>query len=251
MQILFDGNALQSQVHRRAIGPQPAGVRLEEPIAALKNGLSAEVEFTVEGDPLSAAVLEETDVLAIPTRPPNESFPPGMDLSAAPYTDDEIDRIVDAVERGTGLVLFTNHTGLTQEDDRLAEQFGIEALDFTYYNHPSGDCSLEGNQMVVHPILSGGPEGASVDQIVFENCGLLWKSSPSAAPVVRLPSHEKAFFSATAQSGIGRVVVVADSGILGSKNPQGRGVPEPGYFDRADNRAFVLNAFRWAAGELT
>jgi hypothetical protein len=158
---------------------------------------------------------------------------------------------VDAVERGTGLVLFTNHTGLAQEDDRLAKQFGIEALDFTYYNHPSGDCSLEGDQMVVHPILSGGPEGASIDQIVFENCGLLWKSSPSAAPVVRLPSHEKAFFSVTAQRGTGRVVVIADSGILGSKNPQGQGVPGPGYFDHADNRAFVLNAFRWAAGELT
>lgn len=252
MQILFDGNALQSQAHLRAIGSQPAGVRLDGLLAALKKELSAEVKFSTEGEPLPVSALEDADVLAIPTRPPEGSLPDGTELSPRPYTEGELDRIERFVEQGKGLVLLANHTGFAREDDRLAERFGVDVLDFTYYNHPSGDCILEDTQLTVHPIVSGGSEGESVDQIVFDTSGVLWKSTPEAVPVVRLPSHEKAFFALAVQSGLGRVVLVADSGFLGSKNPQGRGVPGPGgFFGRADNRPFVLNTFRWAAGKLT
>jgi hypothetical protein len=95
---------------------------------------------------------------------------------------------------------------------------------------------------VSHPITSG------LNQICFNNsCVLGIDHETHATPVVRLPdTQETCLFAVAAEvplgSSSGRVVVVADSGLVGEDDTN---TPGPGLIGRDDNRTFLSNIIEW------
>jgi hypothetical protein len=242
MHLLFDGNALQSQANNSNIGLQQSGERLSGVIEALDEELSYGVEFTSEGDEISEEDLEPADVLVIPTRPPAGAGP-----YEQPFSYSEIQRIVDFVEDGHGLVVLTNHENFTAEDTRLTEEFGIEILDHSIHFDADNPVEMGPDHLYDHPIIEGGPDGRTVSSLKVDNCSKLLREEDEVQEVVDLGDMADAYFCLATEADAGRVVAVADSGILGTEKSQ---IPGPGMFSEADNRAFILNAFQWAASDL-
>ena len=149
---------------------------------------------------------------------------------------------------------------LTQQDKQLASEFGInvecscfENLDEGRLTNLSGPC-LES----AHPIIGGDAASESVESIVTNTCCSLTSSeavglvSFSAEMVDRGGhdplSREGRYFAQAREFGAGKIIVVADSGFVGSK---GTVSPGPGLMDCGDNLRFVMNAIRWLGHDLS
>lgn len=254
MNVLFDGNALQSQAHIRRIGDQAPGVRLKSLKQALQEKLSYDVDFSAVGKNLEGSDLDRKDLLVIPTRVPDHPKIRRSDLFYHnPFSETETRRIQEFVQNGNGLVLFTNHGPLTRsavdftaEDKKLATIFGIQILSDAVFKG-AGEGVFTNQEYHSHPITSGGSQNHSVERIVVNNCANLRRTKKGVMPVVDMSGDKTGNFCLAAEKDQGRAVFVADSGFLGSEESD---QPGPGMFHRADNEQFILNTFRWGAGEI-
>ena len=246
MRVLVDGNGLQARVHAQD------GKRLETFLALLCSIPHCEVVFS-PGEPLTAGTLASQDILVITTRKDAE----------APYSGEEIDCILDSVRRGGGLLLMSNHgdipgryPDMTKSDAILARRFDIE-IENTFFANPEMKSLTEFSEsdfLTTHPIIRGGVGEEPVRSIVTSNCCSI--SSPDGAPLIRMTSrmidHRNGFpsrgrcFAIALESSLqvagGRVVVVADSGFIGTEETTFPGV---GLIEQGDNRRFVHNIVRW------
>jgi hypothetical protein len=153
---------------------------------------------------------------------------------------------------------------MTKQDAVLARQFGIEIENSWFANSKSGVLSefSASDLLVTHPIISGGLGEEPIRSIVTNNCCSL--VSADAVPIINLPSkmidhrnglpaHGRNFAMAldaeanSALDRMGRVVVVADSGFIGT---EGTTNPGPGLIEKGDNRRFVQNVIRWLGREI-
>jgi hypothetical protein len=252
----MDGNGLQTRIHVQD------GKRLQTFLAQLEEIPFCVIEFSPKL-PLAKNLLNNYDVLVITTRYGEECF----------YSTEEITGINDFVCQGGGLLLMSNHGDLpghntndmTKQDAVLARQFGIEIKNSWFANSTSGTLSefSASDLLVTHPIICGGLGEEPIRSIVTNNCCSL--ISADAVPIISLPSqmidhrngvpaHTRNFavaLDAEANSTVdrkGRVVVVADSGFIGTK---GTTNPGPGLIEKGDNRRFAQNVIRWLGREIS
>lgn len=257
---------MQAMVHRHD------GVRLREMIDLIE-AAGAHVSVTSANDELTFAMLRPFEVVVIPTRSPTSS-PDG-------YTPRELDDLEAFVGGGGGLLLMSNHGATeripdhTAHDRRVAARFGVtlEASVFCRGRPQSlapparndvarqqeADEELLDATLVVigspwladHPVTRG-----YLDGVCFNNTASLRASKGVA--LVSLPSdlidigsglspQGRAFAvaldgAADEIAGDGRVIVVGDSGFIGTR---GSSFPGPGLIHRADNATFVTNAVSW------
>jgi hypothetical protein len=255
MKVLMDSNGLQARVHSED------GKRLQTCLDYLQAIPGCTVHFSPVA-PLTAELLAEYDVLIITTRKGDEPQ----------YTPNELVCIPPFVHRGGGLFLMSNHADIpgrypndfTQNDARLARQFGIE-IEKTFFAHPERKSlsEISGAALVdTHPILRGAtPTDAVRSFVTINGCSILPGHSD---PLLWLPNqmidHRNGYPSAGRCYAValemekpgmrgfsGRVVVVADSGFIGNENTTFPGV---GLIAHGDNGRFVQNAVHWLGHDL-
>jgi hypothetical protein len=247
MKVLVDGNGLQTRAHAQD------GKRLATFLARLAVLPDCHVTLTLEA-PLTAELLGEQDVLVITTRK----------WQTSPYAPAELDCIAAFVRAGGGLLLMSNHgdvpgrhpLDMTRSDALLARAFGV-AIENAFFAHPEPNRLsefCEADLLTTHPIIRGAAGEAPVRSLVTNNCCSI--ISPDGAPLVYLtgqmvdqrngfPVQGRCFAVAlenSAQVGRGRVVVVADSGFIGT---EGTTFPGIGLIEHGDNARFARNAVRW------
>ncbi len=248
MRVLFDSRSLQVKVHLAD------GIRLETLIAAIE-GEGSTVEAS--GDRLTPDALRGFDVVVVPTRDATDGNG---------YTDRELESLDGFVTGGGGLLLMSNHGPLpeapydhTKYDRELAGAFGI-TIEPAWFAAPAASqltTLAEGALAAGHPVIAGSSAGAGVRAVVTNNCCGI--AAEGCRALVRLPDsivdwrrtydpRTHLFAGALDREGgrSGRVIVVADSGFLGS---EGTRLPGPGLIGRGDNLRFVLNALLWLRGE--
>ena len=252
MRVLVDGNGLQARAHAQD------GRRLATFLALLRGLPGCHVTLTPEA-PLTAGLLQDQDVLVITTRK----------WQTSPYASTELDYIAAFVRQGGGLLLMSNHgdvpgrhpLDMTRSDALLAREFGVE-IENAFFADPepkrlSEFC--EPDLLRTHRIIRGAAGEEPVRAIVTNNCCSI--VAPDGAPLVRLTGRmtdQRNGFSAqgrcfavalenSAQVGKGRVVVVADSGFIGTA---GTTFPGVGLIEHGDNARFALNAVRWLGRDL-
>ena len=242
VRVVLDGQSLQVWQHQQD-GLRLAGLQTE---ISKSFGCSAAIldSFTTES-------LDDTSVVLIPTR-------------IAPMTPSECDVLREFVERGGGLLLLTNHADwpghnphdFTEHDRSIAGLFGL-SIERAWFRTRQGTTLMSGDNLNrTHPILSAkGDDGTPIDGIVVNNSTAI--TSYIGERIVSLPHSmvdERAgispagrAFAAAIPVQKGRVVVLADSGFIGSA---GTMAPGPGLLDQGSNSIFLINAIRWAAGLL-
>ena len=240
MRVVLDRFALQSRVHF------DDGVRLASFIAALAQ--EAEVAFV---GPLLPEALADADVLVIPTRSLAEPNAGPTLTSGRPYADSEIDAVTAFVHRGRGLLLMTNHGDVpgrapdhTEQDARLAACFGvtIERACFSSDAGPSKLVTMPGGH---HPVLDGVRTVVTMTSTsILADQGIPLVPLEPAMTDRRGGLDPHGRFFAVAVTGIGRVMVVGNSGFIGTR---GTRKPNHGLFAEGDNGRFVVNAVRWLA----
>lgn len=239
MRVLLDGQSLQVWQHLQD------GERLAGMLGELSGAAQCSIRFT---DVFDARALADTDILVIPTR-------------IAPVGAEERDALQEYVERGGGLLLLTNHADwpghnphdFTKHDRPLAQLFGISIKRAWFRTRERHTCMFGDDLRSNHPILRAlDHDGTSVERIVVNNSTAV--TSVDGDVLVSLSDDmvdersgeapvDQAFAIAVSQ-GSGRVVVLADSGFIGSA---GTMAPGPGLLDQGSNRLFLSNSIRWAA----
>jgi len=252
MRALVDGNGLQARAHAQD------GKRLATFLDLLRAIPGCNVVLSPTG-PLTANSLADQDVLVITTRK----------WQTSPYVREELACIPDFVHRGGGLLLMSNHgdvpgrhpLDMTRSDALLARAFGVE-IENAFFAHPEPNQLSEFSEadlLATHPIIRGAAGEAPVRSLVTNNCCSI--VSPDGAPLVCLtgqmvdqrngfPAQGRCFAVALENSlpvARGRVVVVADSGFIGS---EGTTFPGTGLIEHGDNARFALNAVRWVGRSL-
>ena len=246
MRVLVDGNGLQARAHAQD------GKRLATFLDQLRAIPSCTAVLS-PGGPLTADLLGEQDVLVITTRK----------WETSPYSRDELACIPDFVRQGGGLWLMSNHgdipgryPDMTKSDAILARVFGVE-IENTFFAHPEPKRLSEFSEsdlLTTHPIMRGNAGEEPIRLIVTNNCCSL--VSPDGAPLIRLTyrmtDHRNGFspqgrcFATALENNLkvdrGRVVVVADSGLIGTDGTTFHGV---GLIERGDNARFAQNLVRW------
>jgi hypothetical protein len=266
LRVLIDGAGMQARMHCQD------GVRLRDMIDVIEEA-GAQVRVTSADDELALEMLRQFEVVIIPTRSP--AWGDG-------YTSRELDDLEAFVGGGGGLLLMSNHGATehipdhTAHDRRVAARFGVtlEASAFCRGRAESvalptyGDLAreqgvdleelLDAITVVIgspwladHPVTRGYLSG-----VCFNNAASLRASKGVA--LVSLPpdlidlgsglSPEGRAFAVALDGaageidGDGRVIVVGDSGFIGTR---GSSFPGPGLLHRADNTTFVTNAVSW------
>jgi hypothetical protein len=210
----------------------------------------------------TAAQLSANDVLVITTRS-SEDYD---------YTQEEIRDIVDFVRNGGGLLLASNHADAAdghtidfrKNDAKLAASFGV-TLERTYFIHPApGERTRISGPALngAHPIITGAPGERPVESIVTNTCCSI--ATDTGVRLVDLPdemvdryggllARDRAFaYLLDGVTGLnprveGRVVVIADSGFIGTDLTVRPGI---GLIGQAHNLRFIMNVVRWLGGEL-
>jgi len=242
--ILLDGNGLQARAH---VGD---GKRLEALLHLWQVEMNGIVQIS-PAEPLNASILDGQDVVVFTTR------------KDTAYESGELTALTDFVRQGGGLLLMSNHgdvpgrypLDMTKYDAILAASFGIEIENTFFANAQLSDSvTFSGpDLMASHPVIHGDSSTPPVASVVTINsCSLI---APHGAPLVRLNdqmidyrngySHEGRCFAIAlegAEEHHGRVVVIADSGFIGS---EGTSFPGPGLIGNGDNRRFLSNIVHW------
>ncbi len=181
------------------------------------------------------------------------------DRSRPAFTPEEIDAIVDFVEKGGAMVVITDHTNCYRSAERtgpLVERFGW-SLPYVTLNDRPPDV-FKGNHWVFisrfadHPVTAGlrriglfgagAVEGPGSVAFSSENAwGDRW--NPDAPPSywgnwIQDADEPSGVLSAVnvAETGAGRAVIVSDQNIFGNA-----------YLGFADNLELWKNIFRWCA----
>lgn len=245
MNILLDGNGLQARAH------VSDGKRLESLLALWRAEMNCVVQIA-PAKPLNADILSSQDVVVFTTR------------KDTPYESSELTALMDFVRRGGGLLVMSNHGDvpgrypfdMTKHDAALAACFGVE-IENTFFAHvqPSNTVALSGSDLMAsHPIIRGDANTCSpvASVVIINSCSLL---ASCGEPLVRLndqmvdhrngfPRKDRCFAIALERTAEhqGRVVIIADSGFIGS---HGTTFPGPGLIDSGDNRRFLAHIARW------
>ena len=241
MNLLIDSLGLQARVHLRD------GRRLADLLAALAARPGIQTTFSTSGA-LSADQLRGHDVLLLTTRKKSE----------ADYAEAELDAVEQFVRDGGGLLLMSNHgdipgrpyPDLTASDARLARRFGIE-IENSFFAAPEWGRPIEIPRECLnqgHPILRGIGTDNPVRSLVVNNaCSI---RPEGGVPLVSLPTAMLDHRDGRPPAGRcfavarDRVVVVADSGFIGSPDTM---FPGAGLLDRGDNLPIVVNMIQWLA----
>jgi hypothetical protein len=254
MRVLIDRKGLQARCH--LTDKLRLGVFLTEL-------LSASYLVAFSSDPtFTAHELGEYDVLIITTRP----------FQGQGYTQEEIRDILDFVRNGGGLLLMSNHAGRSdrhrndqrKHDAKLASRFGV-TLEETFFEHSlQGELTrISGSALSVeHPIVAGASGELPVRSIITNTCCsivcdegerlVLLSSEMVDRRGGRSPEGRSFALALDKHSGLnskdkGRVVVIADSGFVGTDLTTR---PGPGLIGHGHNLRFIMNAVRWLGGEL-
>ena len=257
MRILFDRNGLQASVH---LGDYLRLSVLVTELFYANNWISFSSEEALTADELS-----EVDVLVITTR----IALPFPWVEEVEYTDQEIKDISDFVHRGGGLLLMSNHAdrpGNTfdarKHDAVLAEQFGI-TLEPTFFGNPRREKTRITAPLFKkeHPIIAGADDDNPVESIITNTfCSIIANNGEC---IVSIPEEVIDLRDGCSQEGRGfawalegeqikpgakgRIVVVADSGFIGTEITT---MPGPGLIGHGNNLRFVNNSIRWLGKEL-
>ena len=141
-------------------------------------------------------------------------------------------------------------------EGELSAEARVETIRAAYAAGSVALTTLEGEALASdHPVIAGPAGGASVHSVVTNNCcgisaegciPLVWLA-PSMVDWSKTYDPRTCLFAAALDEGRerkGRVVVVGDSGFLGSEDTT---APGPGLIGHGDNLRFVLNALSWLA----
>jgi len=253
MRVLIDRKGLQASWHLE--DNLRLCVFLTELLrASYAIAFSPEQTFTAEE-------LNEYDVLIITTRPRTKD-----------YTEAEIESILAFVGKGGGLLLMANHADLPNGkrkdlrkcDAKLASRFGA-TLERTFFeNSRQGKLTrISGSDLNdKHPIIAGMPGKELVELVVTNTCCSI--ASGKGARLISLPEEmtnrrdhrppKEQWFACALDGGCGldpesngRVVVIADSGFIGTDCTTR---PGRGLIGHGDNQLFISNVIRWLGGEL-
>ena len=255
MRVLIDRSGLQAQAH---LAGQP---RLSTFLRGLESVHSCSVVFSTGRD-LAGGDLDRCDVLVVTTRYPEQ----------CDYSPEELQAIMDMVLRGSGLLLMSNHGDwpghnphdMTRFDSRLAGIFGAHLESTWFETQPPGTLTeLSGPDLLrTHPIIVGGAGEEPVRSVVTNNCSSVLDTVgdqivklAGSMVDVRNGHHNAGRSFAVAidadQSlgafSNGRVVVMGDSGFIGTENTD---LPGPGLIEEGDNLRFIRNVVRWLGKEL-
>ena len=269
MRILIDAKTLQGRAHLLGGESDPGSIEPGERLSAfveLLTGLDggSTVEFTRDtpGLTFNPDKLALFDVLVIPTR-------------VETYDDAELDAIYFWVTGGGGLLLMSNHAPYHELNVRLGQLAGVN-LEGRFCHTPGAATTIEGEYLNDnHPIIKD-PEGrASVSSIVVNTTDAL--SSERGTPIAFLPPGMRdridpniepggKFFGVafdlrrnrpdetallrhieTDPDARGRLVVLADSGLIGTK---GTLYPGVGLLHEGDNETFIRRTILWLAMKL-
>ena len=250
MKLLIDRNGLQAYHHLK--DKHRLGTIITAFMAAKHH-----VVFSPSG--LTIEALDWCDVLVGTT-------------SKTPYSQSEIEAICQFVNHGGGLLILSNHgdcPGRNSYDARvndsaLAREFGI-TIEQTFFAHELDGqfTTLSGDTLKhAHPIISGGARGKPIRSLATNTCCSI--VAPEGDWIARLPntmedkrdgsSPQDRFFAHALDSSLesepeckGRIVIVADSGLVGT---EGTMYPGLGLIGLGDNLQFLWNVILWLGRHL-
>lgn len=209
---------LGSEVASYGVAPADAGRWAGHRLTGLRQALDAAGFDLVIASP-DADVLDEADALIVGSR-----------SQLVPFDALETDAISAFVESGGGLLLMANHRGLVRPQQQLAEalRLPIAFNDISVVDGPRIG-------IVLHALTEG------VEAIAVRNsCSLKVEAGAEPLALFSQPEH---VFAAAMQVGPGRVVAVADSGFMASRDDAGRDM-----FSSASNARFLGSILGWLAG---
>lgn len=146
-----------------------------------------------------------------------------------PFDAIEVDAISTYLATGGGLLLMANHRGMIAPQQQLAEALGLPVRfnDISVVNGPR-------IEMTAHKLAAG------ISALVIRNgCSLGVSEDELAVARFTEPRH---VFAAAMPAGLGRVVAVADSGFMASRDDAGRDM-----FAAGGNARFLGNVLGWLA----
>ncbi len=209
---------LGSEAERYGTPPADAGRWAGQRLTGLRQALEA-AGYDLAIAPPDADVLDEAATLIVGSR-----------SQLAPFDALETDAIGAFVATGGGLLLMANHRGLVRPQQQLAEalKLPVSFNDISVVDGPRIG-------IVLHELTAG------VEAIAVRNCCSL-AVMPGAEPLALFsePGH---VFAAAMTVGRGRVVAVADSGFIASRDDAGRDM-----FASANNARFVGSLLGWLTG---
>jgi hypothetical protein len=228
--------------------------------------------------PISSGLLNGKKLFAVLTRW-NYTPTPNQPTGYAPFSSGEISAIKQFVSGGGGLLLMSNHGPFPpkpgqqkivwcENDAALAAAFGF-TLNKVYIGMKPSFHLLEmgASNFINNPRIANVAQIFSgvTSVIAHDGCGIQLAPTPPAGmvtfPIVSYPSGAYIwpssgpvpssgpypsgnYFAAGATYGNGRVVVIANSGIIGDVGNQN---PAPGLVSFGSNLFFVLNSLAWLA----
>lgn len=209
---------LGSEAETYGTAPADAGRWAGQRLTGFRQALDTAGYELVIAQP-DADVLDDAAVLIVGSR-----------SQLVPFDSLETDAAKAFVETGGGLLLMANHRGLVRPQQQMAEALGlpISFNDISVVNGPRIG-------IVLHELTAG------VEAIAVRNCCSL-TLMPGAEPLALFsePGH---VFAAAMRVGHGRVVAVADSGFIASRDDSGRDM-----FASASNARFIGSVLRWLTG---
>lgn len=246
MKALIDKNGLQARKHKKN------NKRLKTFLEILCN-LSIEYEFSGDRG-ITRKDLRNFDLLISTTRCKKK------------YSKTEIKRIYNFVQKGGSLLLMSNHADLpgtrledTREyDAELASKFEAK-IEKTVFKNPLPRVKTTLTIKVFnnsHPIIKGF-DNNPVQSIVINNCSSI--KTKIGTPIVKISgemeekrskiSNKDRYFAVSLDENSklvpkikGRVVIISDSGFIGTRCTNS---PGPGLINEGDNSVFIKNILLW------
>ena len=253
MKAIIDINGLQAKKHKEN------NKRLETFLTILSD-LSIKYEFS--GDKgITKKELKKSDLLIITTRYPKR------------YCKEEIKNIYNYVQEVGSLLLMSNHgdwpdKGLCDTrkfDAELTSKFDVD-IENTIFKNPLPRVRTTLTRKVFnndHPIIKGF-DNNPVYSIVINNCSSISSiKKNTGTPIVSLShemedkkngvSYRNRYFAVSLDENSelypkikGRVVIISDSGFIGTRCTNN---PGPGLIEEGDNSIFIKNTLLWLLRE--
>ncbi|WP_338751372.1 DUF6421 family protein [Janibacter alittae] len=210
--------------------------------AALLRERGTRVDSHTDGE-LTPDALEDVDVLVIPHLAAAASERVAGDLPPV-LAPAEIDAVVDHVATGGGLVVLAECDQDTHGNNlaELLAPFGVRVTSTLVHESPDGGRRQHGNATWVRPDIAQTPgQGvlAGIGDLCFYRAGTLDVSGAAGAHVLARtsptahPAGEP--LAVTLEHGRGRVVVLADSDLVGDDS-----------IGELDHEEFWVNLITWA-----